>query len=1086
MEKKGLVCLLFLALAGPGLARAESEPALLQLAAPATRELRGGEKHLYCLSMKAGDYARVEVAQEGVDALIVISDPAGAVLAKVDIFSRYSTEVASFLAETAGEYRIEVTPFSTEAAGMYRVTLTALHPADLEDRLRIEAEKADREANHDLDSARLAVERWRKVGDRRGEAWALTRLGRIQITSGKSQEGLASCEQALAMQRSVGDRDGMAESLYQVAKSSRFLGKRERAIAAHQEAISLWQELGQPESVARAFLGAGITYERFDEIERALTAYQQALALSHDSKDRGREAEALNYLGLLHIRLGQPRQALNELRAALELVRGTGQESEIRVSLGNLYRDFGTPHEALEHFAAALQSFQDSGKTEKQALVLNNLGGLLLKLGAPKDARELLLRALPLCRDPRNRAATLLGLGRAEEQLGNLKDAEARLDEALKLQQNVAYRAGEAETLRVRGFLLLRMREPARAREAFTESLAIMDELEQRSTAALARRGLARAEADLGNLEAARKGFEEARRQAEELGNVSEQALDLAEAGRLEHEAGRLPEARLRLESALHLVESFQSEIGGESLRAQHFAQVRETYERYVDVLMQSHRADPDAGLAAKAFEAAEHSRARSLFDVLTRARVNTRDGDPELVDRELQVRLELNAKATARMDLPPGPKRDTLSHEIQALSAEYQIIEARLTSNSGYADLTRPSIKVPDIQRLLDDGTMLLEYLLGETRSYLWVVTRDSLTAHDLPARSEIEAMAHQVHQSLSSPSERDVAFQRQALERLSRAVIAPAIEGLAGKRLVIVADGALQYVPFAALPIPSRNKAPGSPALQPLVAEHETVLLPSAAVLKEIRRASEARPPSPLSVAILADPNYGDSGPTPPSPLPILPEATRGGLAQLSWSRREAEQIAHLAEGYEVLMALGSTVTRELVTSGRLSHFHILHFATHGFLDSDHPEMSALALSKFDKSGRPLDGFLRLQDLYSLDLQSRLVVLSGCETGLGRDLRGEGLLSLTHGFLHAGASQVIASLWPVRDRAATELMQRFYRAMLRDGMRPSAALRATQLEMQDQRTWRDPYFWAAFVAQGDWLAGADTADRADTPTTR
>ncbi|HYH44107.1 MAG TPA: CHAT domain-containing protein, partial [Thermoanaerobaculia bacterium] len=164
------------------------------------------------------------------------------------------------------------------------------------------------------------------------------------------------------------------------------------------------------------------------------------------------------------------------------------------------------------------------------------------------------------------------------------------------------------------------------------------------------------------------------------------------------------------------------------------------------------------------------------------------------------------------------------------------------------------------------------------------------------------------------------------------------------------------------------------------------------------------------------------------------------------------------------------GHEATRELVTSGELEPYRALHFATHGLLDSDHPELSMLALSPRDAKGQPLDAFLSLQDLYSLRLQADLVVLSGCETGLGRELRGEGLIGLTHGFLHAGASQVVASLWPVRDRAAAELMQRFYRSMLRDGLRPTAALRAAQIEIWENRTWRDPYFWAAFVAQGDW----------------
>ncbi len=1079
MEWKVPLCLLLLALAGPGSVCAVEEAPLLQVGVPVTREIHGGEVHSYRLALKTGDYAHLEVVQKGVDVMVALSDPAGTVLAEVDSFARYNSETGSLVAEASGDFKIEIRPFSDEVVGCYRILLSTLHPATPEDRLRIAAEKADREVGRDVGRAQTAVERWREAGDRKGEAWALTKLGRLQISAGQHSEGLATCEQALEIHRSLSDRAGIAEALYQIAKASGILGDRARALSAHQEAIAIWQELDQPEDAARGLVGIGRTYTAFGDTEAALIAYGKALAVSRERADRNLAADVLNETGVVHRQLGQPQKALNDFRSALDLVQATKNsslETKLRNNLGAILWN-SSPREALRQFAATLQIYQETNQAEEQASALNNLGSLLLKLGAPQQAREFLLRALPLCRDPRNRATTLLGIGRAEGELGNLKEAQARLDEALRLQQSVADRADEAQTRRVQGFLLLELGEPAQARRAFSESLRIMNELGDRSSKVSALRGLARAEADLGEVESARLGFEAARKQAEDVGNLSEEALVLAEAGLLEHKAGRLVQARAQLESAIQLIESFQSEIGGESLRAQHFAKVRETYEHYVDILMQLHRATPDAGLHEVAFEAAERSRARRLLDVLTRAQIDVNTGDPRLKEEELKLRVELNAKASARMSLPPGPERETIAQEIQALSAQYQVVEAQLTSQGHYADLTQPSVSVTDIQKLLDDGTVLLEYLLGEERSYLWVVTPDSLTAHELPARSEIERLARQVHDALSSPSERDLS-ERRALRLFSMSLIAPFLNGLEGKRLAIVADGPLQYVPFVTLPV---SEDPSAPLL---IAEHEIVMLPSAAVLKEIRRMEAERKPEPLSLAIFADPVYLGPEPTAPTSPPVAPALLRGtSLERLSWSRREAEEIAAEAGGHKVLKALSYEATRELALSDQISGFRLIHFATHGFVDSDQPYLSGLALSELDKNGRKLEGHLLLQDLYSLHLQADLVVLSACETGLGRDMRGEGILGLTHGFLHAGASQVIASLWPVRDRAAAELMQRLYRAMLRDGMRPSAALRAAQLQMQAQRNWRDPYFWAAFVAQGDWMAGADTADRVDTP---
>lgn len=1086
MERKGLVYLLFLALAGLGAVYAAEEPARLQLGVPVTREIHPGDTHSYLLPAEAGHYLRIEIVQQGVDVTTTVHSPSGDVIGSFDSSTgSFATDVLSLVTDRPGEYRFEVKPNSGSPARPYRLTLTALRSATQEDRKRVEAEWTDLHWRDSFENARHALDLWQALGDSRAGARALSHLGTLQAGSGNPEESLATCIRAFEIQRSLGDLEGMAETLNEIGKTSRTLGKRQPAIDAHAESIALWEQLGQPGRLARSLLDAGEAYELFGETGAALTSWERALTIAREIENRRMEAQALSRLGQTHTTLGEPQKALDELRSALDLATALSDrrtEADVRNKLGNLYRSQGKLQDAIEQFASALEIFKVLGDESNQCVSRANLGSVLFQLGSPEAARELLVQALPLCGDFRNRAVALVVLSRTEEQLGLSREAAARLDEALRLQRSLNDPSGEAETLRAQGLLLLEVGEPGQARDRLLESVALFDRLGLRKGGIAARRLLARSEAALGDLDGARRGFEEALVQAEALDDVSEQALILTEAGSLERSSGRLQEAAQRLEAALRLFESFRSEITGESLRAQHFATIRQTYERYIDVLMQLDKAKADPDLVAKAFTTAERSRARGLLDVLTRARIETSDTNPELRKRELQLRQELNVKVTARFNLPPGPRADALRQEIEALSAEQQIVGARLARESSYADLTQPSLTIAEARGLLDGETALLEFLLGEPRSYLWVVTRESLKAYELSGRSQIEALARQVHAALSDPSEREISSQRRALALLSSQLLAPALGGLDGKRLAIIADGPLQYVPFAALPVSE------APAALPLLAEHEIVMLPSMSVLREIRRVEAARPRSPLSLAIFADPVYRGSTPASPAPIPVLPTATlRGpGLERLSWSRREADQIAAEAEGRKVLQAIGYDATRDLALSDQLSHYRLLHFAAHGFVDSDHPDLSGLALSEIDRDGNALNGYLLLQDLYSLHLQADLVVLSACETGLGRDIRGEGLLGLTHGFLHAGASQVIASLWPVRDRAAADLMHRLYRAMLRDEKPPAAALRAAQLEMLDEWMWHDPYFWAAFVAQGDWLAGADTADSADTPSTR
>ncbi|MDQ3253518.1 MAG: CHAT domain-containing protein, partial [Acidobacteriota bacterium] len=145
-------------------------------------------------------------------------------------------------------------------------------------------------------------------------------------------------------------------------------------------------------------------------------------------------------------------------------------------------------------------------------------------------------------------------------------------------------------------------------------------------------------------------------------------------------------------------------------------------------------------------------------------------------------------------------------------------------------------------------------------------------------------------------------------------------------------------------------------------------------------------------------------------------------------------------------------------------------LHFATHGFLDPLHPENSGLMLSTVNRNGQTQNGFVELQDIYNLHAPVDLVVLSACRTALGKTVRGEGLIGLTRGFMYAGASRVVASLWKVDDEATAELMKRFYGNMLQQGMTPAAALRAAQNSIRQEPQWRSPYYWAAFTLQGEY----------------
>jgi CHAT domain-containing protein len=425
-----------------------------------------------------------------------------------------------------------------------------------------------------------------------------------------------------------------------------------------------------------------------------------------------------------------------------------------------------------------------------------------------------------------------------------------------------------------------------------------------------------------------------------------------------------------------------------------------------------------------------------------------------------------------------------------------------------------------------IDGGTLLLEYLLGEQRSVLWAVTSDSVKQYELPGRAVIEKAAQRVTELLTARLPRDNetnldAFKRAARSRsqftaaaveLSQMILGPVADDLGRKRLLIVADGALHFIPFAALPKPrtddqmksrmvgqrrAANRRDRPPAISdrqspnPLILDHEIVNLPSASVLGMLQRRRQTRPVAKKLLALLADPVFERDDPrfnpeltgetaAQQSDIATLRSAVtvstipgmQGGLTRLRFARQEADHILAAlspAERETSLAAFDFTACQELALSTELGRYRYLHFATHGFLDNERPELSGVALSLLDRDGRDKDGFLRLVEIYNLRLAAELVTLSACETGLGKQVSGEGIVGLTHGFLHAGASRVLVSLWKVDDRASARLMGRVYEGIFREKLSPAAALRKAQLSLRQDPATSDPFFWAAFVLHGE-----------------
>lgn len=998
---------LFLQTAGASASSSQGDIRALEPGKSVERDLAAGQSHTYSLALESGQYLRLIVEAKDMDVMAVLVAPSGKALLRED--TRYHSR------------RVLTPTCVTEESGSYQLEVSSPGKDEAPGRYRVSIEEL--RAATGQDRKRLAA--------------ALT-FGEARRLAGQPGQSTA-------------------ESL-------------RLAIEKYKEALQLFRDLGDRDSEGHTLSSIAGLHNVLNEYHTARDFYTQAISLYHAVSDRAGESRALYGLAFIYRDLGEYQKAAENFDSALSILRILGDrrnEAFALMSIGNLHAILGENQKAIGYYDQALSLFRATGDRRGEANSLNAIGSFHLSQNESEKALDSYNQGLVIYRtlgDRRGEASALIGVGRAHTlRNGNQKALES-YQQALRLYGSVGSRSGEASAHHDIGRSCLLLGEHQKSLDHLNQALALSRAVKERRVEGAALFDIARVHRAIGNL----------------------------------------VEARSHSEAAIQIAESLRHEVAGPELRASFFASVQKYYQLETDLLMVLHKQRPTEGFDSAAIEMSERARARSLLELLGEARAEIRQGvDATLLERERSLGQLLNAKAERQTQLLSGKhtpdQAAALAKELEPLLTEYQQVQAQIRATSPrYAALTQPKpTSLKDIQQqLLDPDTLLLQYALGEERSYLWAVSKESLTSYELPKRAEIEDAARRFYELAKTDSKTDEVTE--AAYQLSQVLLAPLAARLLGpKRLVIVPDGALHYVPFAALPLPEtrgniaaspRRPFSAPPSSVPLIARHEIVTLPSASVLAELRRDLAGRKAAGKAIAVFADPVFtkddprlkptGEASPTraeKESPSSDLSRAMRDvgageGFARLPFSRREAEAIATIAPAGQAMKALDFQASRTTAISDDLSHYRIVHFATHGLLNSNHPELSGIVLSLVDRQGQPQNGFLRLHEVYNLKLPAELVVLSACQTGLGKEIRGEGLVGLTRGFMYAGAARVVAGLWRVDDAATAELMKAFYRGMFAKGLRPAAALREAQVEMWKQPRWRQPYYWAAFVLQGEW----------------
>ncbi len=1042
---------------------------MLEQGKPIERELVGGEAHAYQIALVAGQHLRIAVDQRSIDLTATLYAPDGRQIGEHDC--RWSgTEPVSVVAEATGDYRLTIrTLHRTAARGNYQVRIEELRESKPQDKSRLAAEKASTEGKRLIDQANaqslraakekleVALTLWQAIGDRFGEAQTLNGLGFLSERFGDPRRALDHYQQALQLRQTIKDLHGESETLRNIAAAYSGLSERQKALDYYRQALLISRALGELFGEAMIHNNMSAIYLSLGDYQKSRDSFNQALPLMRAAGDPQGQAQTLIGLGAVHNLFGEWQKALDYFNQALQHSQAAENPRGIAASFNNLgatYKDLGEWQKSLDHYRQALPFFRAATDRRGEATTLNNLGTTSSLLGERQKALEYYGQAIAVWRaisDRFGEAQTLLGIGRAYDELGEKQKALDHYNQALSFFRAVGSRRWEASALHNLGALYDSRGDKQTAFDLYSQALTLWQAMGDRNGEAKTRSQLARVARD----------------------------------------RDRLDEARNQIEAALNIIESLRIETVSHDLRSTYFASVRESYDFYIGLLMQLHEQHPSEKLNALALQTSERVRARSLFELLAEARISLeRDVPAELKQRERanQARLSHLNSQLLRAYSQASPDQKTikaLNEELSKAESEREQLAVELRqTNPKYAEIYYPMpLRFEAIQALLDKQTLILEYALGQEGSTLFVVSQEGIQSYRLPKSEAIGKLAQEVRAAMSQPGQRNFSRYAQASRQLYELLVAPAAGTLVGKRhLLIVPDGALYNLPFEALLTEAVVGGQTDYRKLPYLLKQWTVsYIPSANVLAMLRKSqsgSERPPASQKEFVAFADPIFeldkkaeeqkaGGGRNAKQVVRNLIDEGGRLELSRLTYARREVAAIARMFDPQKVEVYLQEAAKEENVKANEhLSYARRIHFATHGLVSAIKPQSSSLVLTLDDDPRE--DGLLQAYEVFNLKLRADLVTLSACQTGMGKELRGEGVIGLTRAFMFAGASSVMVSLWQVSDRSTADLMIRFYQHLNRKQSK-TEALRRAKLELIGRGHYAHPYYWAPFILTGE-----------------
>lgn len=917
-----------------------------------------------------------------------------------------------------------------------------------------------------------------QTDNRDAAGFDLVEITYAQMRQGNYDEALDSARKALEIHESTKNQKGIADTYRNMAYIYQFRSEHEKSFEYCERSLEISTRIGDKQGMAISLSRIGSLHWRLSNFDQALEYYKKALAIAVEIRDRIAQFQTEGNMALVYWNQGDLKTALKLNANVQRIAEELGNQQGLAINLFNTgliemeLGDYKKANETLNHARVKAEQLGDQGLT---SACLDGLGVMEQELGNYDAALEYVKKAAQIAEEigeKRPLAYEWKNIGSIYSMRGNFADSLKFYQKALNLYRELEEKRGVGITLNQIGAVQAHLGNLDQAMVAYQEALALAKTMGSKPLLAEGHLNIGSIYSRKGKFIEAEEALTKAADYAKEVGYPNLLWQCFHQDGLLLSKTGRSAEAIDSMKKAVEIIEKVRSQVQLADQKAGYLEDKLEAYEDTIRVLVKTEN-------IPEAFEYAQRSKARSFLDMLAEARIDPASNlRPEQLDKKRKLIKQLtnlnnDIQQENDNETTDKAKLEKLTRQQTKLEEDYSnlIVELR-KSNPRYAAVQYPQpLKVTEAQKLLDDRSVLLEYFVGKSGSFLFAITPESSKVFSLPPETKLTNLVQQVREVLQKPeqvwevSEKSHSKWMTGARALYDILLQPAEDVLRGKeRLVIAPDGALNYLPFECLLKKGSKSKVIDFAMLPYVArDYQIQYIPSVSVLAAVRNQPEDPGNEQKEFLALADPSYGSGT----ASVRGIQKASGTVLPALPNARLEVARIAALYPKGAVRVLTGKDASEKNVKRMDLSQYKRVHFASHGLIDQDRPQFSALLLASEVTDEE--DGYLTMREVFDLHLHADFVVLSACRTGLGHQIRGEGISGLSRAFFCAGTSSVLVSLWNVYDRSTAEFMTSFYRHLETKGMNKSAALKEARMQMIRNGKYSHPYYWAPFVLIGN-----------------